>query len=96
MKIKLKIFIAVLSFISLILVEIPFAMKTPETVEYVRQIKPFWRFVTVLFLHGGGHTPNVLVILIYLACYKQRHRAALHLLLYMAQLFLVFTLRSIY
>jgi hypothetical protein len=45
---------------------------------------------------GGGNVPNLVVILIYSAILDQRHRCFLHYVYYIAQYFLILTLRSIY
>lgn len=96
MQIKYKVAIATLAFTVLVLIEIPFYLTEPNPQPSVKDFNNWWRFVFAILLDGGGNTPNLIIILIYLACFKQKHRAAIHLLLYMQQLFLTFVLRSIY
>jgi hypothetical protein len=84
MKIWYKACVALIAFVLIILIEIPF-YRTPSKVippDAIPDLSNGWRFVISLLLKGGGNPPNLLVIAIYLACFKQKHRAALHVLLY--------------
>jgi hypothetical protein len=82
MKPKHKIGVALITFVLLILIETPFYLTPSKDQSQVFNASTGWRVVINLLLKGGGNTPNLLVIAIYLACFKQKHRAALHVLLY--------------
>ena len=70
MKTNHNIFVALATFVLMILVEIPFYL-TPSTEQpQAPNTSTGARVMINLLLKGGGNTPNLLVIAIYLACYK--------------------------
>ena len=69
MKVQHKIAIAVIVFVVLILVEIPFWLKSASHQHIAPDLSGGWRFIISLLLKGGGNPPNLLVIAIYLAYY---------------------------
>lgn len=96
MKTRYRIAITLFLYVALMLVEIPFFLTKPKSQPVAPDLPNGWHVLVNLLLKGGGNTPNLIVITIYLACFKQKHRAYLHVLLYMAQLFLSFTMRSFF
>ena len=69
MKTHMKVAIAAIVFVVLILIEIPFWKQTARHQHTAPDLTDGWRFIINLLLKGGGNTPNIIVILIYLALY---------------------------